>query len=271
MADLALPPDVMRLVAGAHVSSLWLWCLDNAPDGDFSKLTPEEIALGAEWNGDPDLLLHALIESGFVDRYDEAVVLHDWYDYAGKLIERRRADRERKRRQRAPIQPSARPSAPVQSEAAPAPSQQTNLPIEEEPRAPTQKTPEWLGHLRELDEWSTKGAAHEESLHRWIARKKYTEDQLERSAIALGKVRLKTLQNYSNLARAFQDRLSKGYDEAIRLRPGHGRQTSGPRGSPSSSTAKIPFNPHVSNLPAILEAAREQDERRSRTIREAIA
>ncbi len=272
MADLALPPDVMRLVAGAHVSSLWLWCLDNTPDGDVSKLTSDEMALGAEWNGDPDLLLHALIESGFVDRDEESAVLHDWYEYAGKLIERRRADRDRKRRQRGGT--SGGTSAPVQAEAAHVPSEQAKLPIEVGSTQETQKMPEWLEHLRELEEWPTKGEPHEESLIRWVSRKDYPEDQLERSAIALGKVKQTTLQNYSNLARAFQDRLSKGYDESRQMRRARDRQSSGPRGSPSGSTAKIPFNPHVSNLPAILEAASEQDERRARqaaAIREASA
>jgi hypothetical protein len=155
MADLALPPDVMRLVAGAHVSSLWLWCLDNAPDGDFSKLTPEEIALGAEWNGDPDLLVDALIHSGFVDRDDEVVVLHDWYDYAGKLIERRRADRERKRRQRSAFESaSGRQSAQVQSETVLVPSQQTKLPIDD-PSEPIQNIQKSLSGLSICGSWTS--------------------------------------------------------------------------------------------------------------------
>jgi hypothetical protein len=50
---------------------------------------------------------------------------------------------------------------------------------------------------------------------RWVAqrRQKYTDDLLEGAAIGLGKVQAKTLRGYSNLSRAFQDRLMKGWDD----------------------------------------------------------
>src|SRR5690606_41832545 len=61
-----------------------------------------EIATAAEWDGDSEAFVEALIEAGFIDRDPDtnALYLHDWYDYAGKLIEAREAERERSRRRR---------------------------------------------------------------------------------------------------------------------------------------------------------------------------
>ena len=89
--------DVQRMSAGGHIISLWLWALDNAPNGDLAGLEPEVIAFAAEWEGDAAMFYHALNESGFLDGDDK---IHDWYDYAGKLIDRRKADADRKRAQR---------------------------------------------------------------------------------------------------------------------------------------------------------------------------
>lgn len=79
---------------------LWWWSLKYAGDGDLSRYNARQIAVGSEWEGDEKTFLDALIQAGFVDDTDGKLSLHDWYDYAGKLIERRRLDRERKRQAR---------------------------------------------------------------------------------------------------------------------------------------------------------------------------
>jgi len=56
--------------------------------------------LAAQWDGDPEEFVEALIYGGFIDRDGDELVLHDWYDYAGKLIGKRLEERERSRRRR---------------------------------------------------------------------------------------------------------------------------------------------------------------------------
>jgi hypothetical protein len=70
-----------------HLHLLWWWCLDNAPDGYLGDIDSIDIADAALWKKEPGKFFTALIESGFVD--SDALTLHDWYDYAGKLIEQR--------------------------------------------------------------------------------------------------------------------------------------------------------------------------------------
>lgn len=87
-----------------HLHELWWWALDNVGvDGCLGDMDAFEIATAAEWDGDPEAFVEALIEAGFIDRDPDtnALYLHDWYDYAGKLIEAREAERERSRRRRA--------------------------------------------------------------------------------------------------------------------------------------------------------------------------
>lgn len=99
-----------------HLHALWHWALDLADDGNLSKFDSTDIALGADWDGDPDEFVDALVGCGFGDgpgflarnapygHPDDgllgALVLHDWWDYAGKLVSRRIRDRERKAKAR---------------------------------------------------------------------------------------------------------------------------------------------------------------------------
>ena len=85
--------------AVGHLAMLWLWAVDNAPDGDLSALDPEDIAEACEWTKDAEQFVQALTEAGFID---PDAKLHDWSDYAGMLLDRRENQREqnRKRQQR---------------------------------------------------------------------------------------------------------------------------------------------------------------------------
>jgi len=88
--------------AAAHVIRLWSWALDNAADGNLSSLSDRAIAFGAGWRADVAAFVAALVDAGWlnVDR-----TIHDWDEYAGRLLERRAEDARRKREKR----PSARP------------------------------------------------------------------------------------------------------------------------------------------------------------------
>lgn len=90
---------VSRVQLVGHLHYLWWWGIDNADiDGHMGDVTPLEIADAAEWEGDAEEFVGALVQVGFLDEDEHGhYVLHDWYDYAGKLNERRAKDRERKR------------------------------------------------------------------------------------------------------------------------------------------------------------------------------
>ena len=98
--------DVHRTSAVGLLHFLWWWALDHAEDGDLTDFDCLDLALAAGWEGDPDAFVKALQDcgpgdrAGFICREDDRLVLHDWDDYAGKLVDRRVKDRERKRLQR---------------------------------------------------------------------------------------------------------------------------------------------------------------------------
>lgn len=81
-----------------HIAYLWLWALDNAPDG----LLPSDrvVARAAWWTGDPSEFVGALVEANLLDRCDDDLSIHNWDEYAGKLIDRRESNRERQARHR---------------------------------------------------------------------------------------------------------------------------------------------------------------------------
>ena len=91
-----------------HLHLLWWWALDYAEEGDLSKFTGEEIAEACLWEGQPPKLKAALGASGFVNGDG---TIHDWNDYAGRLLERRRANAQRMRDTRAKLVPIQEPSS----------------------------------------------------------------------------------------------------------------------------------------------------------------
>ena len=71
---------------------------------------------------------------------------------------------------------------------------------------------DWLDVLRGIPDWPTKGQEVEESLFKWVRKRNLTNDELERAAIGLATAQRDTRQGYDSLARAFQQRLLKGFD-----------------------------------------------------------
>jgi hypothetical protein len=80
-----------------HLLSLWLWALDYAESGDLSGFGTTEIAFAADWTGDESTLIKALQDCRWLDQ----MVLHDWMDYAGRLVVQREANKSRMRDKRA--------------------------------------------------------------------------------------------------------------------------------------------------------------------------
>lgn len=88
---------ISSVQAVGHLHYLWWWALKHAQDGDLSRYTALDIADACDWIGDEEEFVNALITSGFIDSTVEGNCIHHWYDYAGKLLELRMKDAERKR------------------------------------------------------------------------------------------------------------------------------------------------------------------------------
>jgi hypothetical protein len=104
--ELARHPKTKRFARAAGISIpesigylhlLWWWALDFAQDGNLADYTDEDIADAMLWEGDPKKIVDALISSGFIDATNSGSgrAVHDWSDYAGRLISRRDKNRER--------------------------------------------------------------------------------------------------------------------------------------------------------------------------------
>jgi hypothetical protein len=84
-----------------HLHELWWWGLDNADaEGQLGHVPPRALANAAGWPArDAQRFADALVTAGFIDRTDAGdYVLHDWFDYAGKLAEQRALRRESNRK-----------------------------------------------------------------------------------------------------------------------------------------------------------------------------
>lgn len=83
--------------------TLWWWAADYAQDGDLTKFSPDDIELAVEWEGERGAFVQSLLDcgfgggAGFLERDGDRLSIHDWWVYAGKLIEKRQEDAERKR------------------------------------------------------------------------------------------------------------------------------------------------------------------------------
>lgn len=90
------PPHMLGLLI-----SFWLWALDNAPSGSLNGIGNRMMARAAQWNGDPDTFVEALTTAGLLKNTPDGLEIHDWYEYTGKLLDRRESEKNRARRRRA--------------------------------------------------------------------------------------------------------------------------------------------------------------------------
>lgn len=109
-----------------HLSALWLWCLSYAEDGDLSDYEPEEVAAAARWKDEPEAFITALVECGrkgghgFLESSSPGMlIVHDYDEYVGKLIDRRKANAERMRQSRSGQSPATQTAQPPKHPAAP--------------------------------------------------------------------------------------------------------------------------------------------------------
>jgi hypothetical protein len=104
---LAHHPKTLRLAsvlkcsvpaAIGHVHLLWYWAMDYAHDGQIDGSMRDQVARACEWRGKPEAFWMGLLQSGFVEATERGVAIHDWMDYAGRLLGKRAANRARSKR-----------------------------------------------------------------------------------------------------------------------------------------------------------------------------
>lgn len=71
-----------EVIAAGMLVSLWTWAAQNATDGDLSDCSDRVIAQACRWKKDPQKLVQALRECGWLD----GKYLHEWDEYAGLYI-----------------------------------------------------------------------------------------------------------------------------------------------------------------------------------------
>ena len=81
---------------------MWWWALDYAPDGLVTVGDKAILARACLWHGHPEQFWDGLVRSGFLEPTptEGTYRIHDWMDYAGRLIQKRAANVARSRRAR---------------------------------------------------------------------------------------------------------------------------------------------------------------------------
>ena len=91
---------IPRIYVVGHLHGVWWWALDNAPKGFVSDDDLPSIAEAAEWPGQEEEFVEAMVYAEFAERVGGGVVIHDWDEYAGKLLDQRKANAEKQKRWR---------------------------------------------------------------------------------------------------------------------------------------------------------------------------
>lgn len=76
------------------LTNLWLYAADQCADGNLSGTPAARIKRVCGWDGDAQLLIGKLIEHKLIDSIGDELHIHDWCDYAGKVLAKRKYDRE---------------------------------------------------------------------------------------------------------------------------------------------------------------------------------
>jgi hypothetical protein len=78
---------VSPVVAVGTLELLWIATAKNTPRGDIGRFTDEDIAIAVYWDGEPAVLITALVETGWLDQHQEhRLVVHDWHEHAPRYI-----------------------------------------------------------------------------------------------------------------------------------------------------------------------------------------
>jgi hypothetical protein len=101
IVDLADHLNIPEQYAVGLCIYLWTWALDNAPEGVL-RMSARVVAKASGWSGNENDFLQSLIDTNWLEITPENdLYIHDWEQYAGRLIEKRKEDAARKREYRA--------------------------------------------------------------------------------------------------------------------------------------------------------------------------
>lgn len=84
-----------------HLAALWAYCRRYAPNGSLASLGEDVIEAAARWEGERGAFVMAATDAGFFDEGGDGLSLHNWYDRAGKMLEKMEEERKRSARRRA--------------------------------------------------------------------------------------------------------------------------------------------------------------------------
>lgn len=88
--ELPAHPKTKKLIRRLGESGAWhwikliCWVAANRPSGDLKGMSGEDIELAIDWTGEPDALVNALLDLGFLDIVRENPLhcrMHDWDDH----------------------------------------------------------------------------------------------------------------------------------------------------------------------------------------------
>lgn len=91
---------------GGLLAFLWSWSIDHAEgeNGSINDFSIRAIEKACEWDGKRGVLVEALCACGFLDGEPDSehnpLRIHDWATYNGAILEHRRKEAEKKRKQR---------------------------------------------------------------------------------------------------------------------------------------------------------------------------
>lgn len=88
--------QITRAQAIGHLHMLWWWAIEHREDGDLTGLFDKDIATACDWDKEPKVLIDALHGTEWLSDYH----IKDWDDYSFRLLDMRRANRERQRKYR---------------------------------------------------------------------------------------------------------------------------------------------------------------------------
>ena len=79
--------DMRHVLVVGHLELLWHSTQSNAPAGDIGRYSDEEIAIEVRWSEEPERLISALVECGWIDPCSEhRFVIHDWSDHCPNWV-----------------------------------------------------------------------------------------------------------------------------------------------------------------------------------------
>lgn len=94
--DWYLSPKIKKLglrhgpQAVVSLITLWAWAGKNRPTGLLRDMDNDDIAIVANWTGNPDEFVDCLIKLRLIDEAEEGLALHDWEEHQPEALRRHR-------------------------------------------------------------------------------------------------------------------------------------------------------------------------------------